>query len=96
MVIETIEDKKEILRASINLIWKATDGKVTSITFNQTRSATVKIGDVSNELSLNAPDVVLISEKNFGQLIKDLNKGGPVIIEDSPDTIAEIIDEVSF
>ncbi|CAG8458414.1 26040_t:CDS:10 [Gigaspora margarita] len=73
-MVETIEDKKEIVRSSINLIWEATDGGIKKIVFNnQSRSAAIFLSDGTEDTeNLNAPGAVLISEETYRKIINDL------------------------
>ncbi|CAG8769217.1 9418_t:CDS:1, partial [Dentiscutata heterogama] len=58
IMVKTIENKKEIIRSSINLIWEATERRVREIFFNDDlRSATVFLTDGTNNTeNLNAPE----------------------------------------
>ncbi|CAG8848673.1 5349_t:CDS:2, partial [Gigaspora margarita] len=49
-MVKTIKNKKEIIRSSLNLIWKATKGEVKEIFFNEpSRLATVFLSDGTND-----------------------------------------------
>ncbi|CAG8477196.1 30578_t:CDS:10 [Gigaspora margarita] len=90
MVVKIIENKKEIIRNSIHHIWKATNGGVRKIVFNDTsRSATIFLSDGTNDTeNLDAPGAVLISEETFRKIINDLaNLKGKesIIVEDDLD-----------
>ncbi|CAG8749264.1 12601_t:CDS:2, partial [Racocetra fulgida] len=56
-MVKTIEDKKKIVRSSINLIWEATVGEIKKIVFNnQLRSAAIFLSDGTEDTkNLNAP-----------------------------------------
>ncbi|CAG8636328.1 1976_t:CDS:2, partial [Dentiscutata heterogama] len=71
---ETIKNKKEIIRCSINLIWEATNGGVRKIVFNDaSRSATIFLTDGTKDIeNLDATGVVLISEEIYQKIINDL------------------------
>ncbi|CAG8565951.1 12079_t:CDS:2 [Acaulospora morrowiae] len=89
MVIETIEDSQEIVDRSVNLIWRATHGKIVSIIFNQIQLQTVTItfgdGEVKT-VGIDTPGAVLIRENVFSQLSRELavsNKDNPINVDDS-------------
>lgn len=90
MVVKAIEDKAEVIKRSIDLIWEATEEKVTSITFNnQSRSAAMSFDDDRPKvLNLNPPDVVLLDGKDFVSLLDSPDK------DDSNDPGEERIDEL--
>ncbi|CAG8580457.1 6063_t:CDS:1, partial [Cetraspora pellucida] len=52
-----IVESKEIIKNSINLIWKATEGKVVTVTFNsQLCLATISLDNgINTTLNLEAP-----------------------------------------
>ncbi|CAG8571760.1 4571_t:CDS:2, partial [Racocetra persica] len=73
-MVKTIEDKKEIVRSLISLIWEATDGKIKKIVFNnQSRSAAIFLSDDTEDTeNLNVFGVVLIAEETYQKIINDL------------------------
>ncbi|CAG8726369.1 12818_t:CDS:2, partial [Racocetra fulgida] len=70
---ETVNNKEEIIKVSINLIWKASDGKVVSVSFNdQLRSATIAFDNGTNTtVNLNALGVILMNEETFRKIITE-------------------------
>ncbi|CAG8663043.1 2561_t:CDS:2, partial [Dentiscutata heterogama] len=97
IMVETIENKKEIIRYSINLIWEATKGGVRKIVFNDAScSATIFLTDSTKDIeNLDTPGVVLISEEIYRKIINNLAniKGKESITnEDDPgsDRLSEI------
>ncbi|CAG8617791.1 15662_t:CDS:2, partial [Racocetra fulgida] len=83
---ETVNNKEEIIKVSINLIWKASDGKVVSVSFNdQLRSATIVFDNGTNTtVNLNAPGVILMNEETFRKTITEFARKEPeepVLIE---------------
>ncbi|CAG8524567.1 7460_t:CDS:10 [Dentiscutata heterogama] len=88
---ETIENKKEIIRCSINLIWEATKGGVREIVFNDASClATIFLTNGTKDTeNLDTSGVVLISEEIYWKINNDLAniKGKESItIEDDPDS----------
>ncbi|CAG8847203.1 12078_t:CDS:2, partial [Gigaspora margarita] len=72
-MIETVDVKHELIKNSFEIIWKATNEKITSVTFNNNLlfSVTFDLNDRTSEtLQLDAPDIILIKKENF---IKFLN-----------------------
>ncbi|CAG8829476.1 23702_t:CDS:1, partial [Cetraspora pellucida] len=48
VILENNVESKEIIKNSINLIWKATEGKVVTVTFNsQLRLATISLDNTT-------------------------------------------------
>ncbi|CAG8507799.1 5077_t:CDS:2, partial [Cetraspora pellucida] len=71
-MIETVENKDEIIKNSINFIWKATSGTATAVIFNNDPllSATLTLNDgMSNTINLDAPSCVIINRENFLKII---------------------------
>ncbi|CAG8843917.1 44177_t:CDS:1, partial [Gigaspora margarita] len=64
---------KEIIKNSVNLIWKATEEKVVTVTFNsQLRLATISLDNgINTTLYLEAPRVTLIKEEIFSKIINE-------------------------
>ena len=98
MVIETIEDKQEIIQCSVNLIWKATHGKIVSIIFNQLQTVTITFsnGEVRT-IKIDAPGAILMRENIFFQLSRELtisNKNNPINISDDDISISTVEDEL--
>ncbi|CAG8471358.1 15961_t:CDS:10 [Racocetra fulgida] len=72
-MIKTIEDKSEHIKYCFDIIWKATEGKITSATFNDNPlfSVTFTLNNGSSEtVHLGAPNVVLINKENFEKILK--------------------------
>ncbi|CAG8542906.1 10404_t:CDS:10 [Acaulospora morrowiae] len=93
MVIETIEDSQEVVNRSVNLIWRATHGKIVSIIFNQIQTVTLTFdnGKVKT-VGIDVPDAVLIRENVFSQLSRELavsNKDNPINVDDSSTSTVE-------
>ncbi|CAG8720318.1 21228_t:CDS:10, partial [Gigaspora margarita] len=71
-MIETVEDKHELIKNSFEIIWKATDGQITSVTFNKNppASVTFNLNDGTSEtLCLDPPNVILIKSENFAKIV---------------------------
>ncbi|CAG8554633.1 15742_t:CDS:10, partial [Cetraspora pellucida] len=75
-------DNKEIIKASINLIWKVTDEKVISITFNNPiLSANIALDNgTSTVIRLDVPNAVLLDEDNYRKLRTELTRKGSITI----------------
>ncbi|CAG8741338.1 25172_t:CDS:10, partial [Dentiscutata erythropus] len=85
-IIETVENRDELIKYSFNIIWKATEGKITNTTFNTNPlfSVTFFLNDETSEtLHLNAPNVVLNLTKQ---------NEVPIIIDDEKDQGSEFQD----
>jgi hypothetical protein len=78
-----IVESKEIIKNSINLIWKATEGKVVTVTFNsQLCLATISLDNgINTTLNLEAPRAILIKEDISSKII---NKHAGFMIDDVP------------
>ncbi|CAG8711574.1 31481_t:CDS:10, partial [Gigaspora margarita] len=70
---ETIENNEEIIKASVKLIWMATNGKVVNIIFDDPilLAKVVLDNDTSRIIILNEPEAVLLNKNNY---IKIRNK----------------------
>ncbi|CAG8550805.1 13433_t:CDS:2 [Racocetra fulgida] len=79
-----IVESKEIIKNSINLIWKATEGNVVTVTFNrQLRLATISLDNgINTTLNLEAPRAALIKEDISSKIIN--KHAGSIMIEDIP------------
>ncbi|CAG8656516.1 9132_t:CDS:10, partial [Gigaspora rosea] len=91
-MIETVEDKGEIIKNSINFIWRATSGKAAAIIFNNDPllSATLTLNDgTSNTVNLDAPSCVIINRENFLKIIDlaKVNEKDKMIIEENYEVI---------
>ncbi|CAG8830276.1 19936_t:CDS:1, partial [Gigaspora margarita] len=67
-MIEAVDNRDELIKYSFNIIWKATEGKITKATFNTNPLffITFFLNDETSEtLYLDAPNVVLIKRENF-------------------------------
>ncbi|CAG8655856.1 8715_t:CDS:2, partial [Acaulospora morrowiae] len=86
MIIETIEDSREVVYRSVNLIWKATHGRIVSIIFDQTQTINVTFNDGEvRAIKIDAPGAVLMKEDVFLRLSRELtisNKDNPIYIDD--------------
>ncbi|CAG8697006.1 17374_t:CDS:1, partial [Racocetra persica] len=81
---ETIEDNEEIIKESINLIWKAADGKVVSITFNNPillAKITLENG-ISTIIKLDVPKAILLNEDNYKKLRAELAEKSSITIDE--------------
>ncbi|CAG8734521.1 7544_t:CDS:2, partial [Cetraspora pellucida] len=91
IMIEAIENPKEIVRNAISLIWEATNGEVRKIVYDgQSHSATIFLDDGNNYDGnfFDTPGVVLISKETYRKTINDLAniKGKEsIIVEDVVD-----------
>ncbi|CAG8528683.1 33892_t:CDS:2, partial [Racocetra persica] len=76
-MIEIVEDKGEIIKNSINCIWRATSKKAAAIIFNNDPllSATLIFNDgMSNTVNLDAPSCVIQAENiNLDRQPSDLS-----------------------
>ncbi|CAG8530062.1 5991_t:CDS:10, partial [Racocetra persica] len=82
----TVENKEEIIKNSVNHIWKATEGKVVTITFNNLlNSVTITLNNSNKTiLNLDAPGVVLINEEIFRNIVNVVdgsNRKEPITID---------------
>ncbi|CAG8704273.1 17592_t:CDS:2, partial [Cetraspora pellucida] len=96
-MVEIIENQKEIIRSSINLIWKATNGGIKEIVFNnQSCSAEIFLSDgTENTEHLNTPGVVLISEETYRKIFNDLaNMKGKESIASEDDLYSDNLSQV--
>ncbi|CAG8785926.1 26819_t:CDS:10, partial [Gigaspora margarita] len=87
---ETIDDNEEIIKASIKLIWMATNGKVVNIIFDDLMlSAKVVFdNDTSKIIILEEPEAVLLNINNYIRIRNELvGKGSIVIDEEIGDSI---------
>ncbi|CAG8585265.1 14403_t:CDS:10 [Gigaspora margarita] len=78
------QDNEEIIKASINLIWKATDGKVVTVTFNDPIILSAKIAldnGTSMVINLDVPKAVLLNEDNYRKLRTELTGKGSITID---------------
>ncbi|CAG8628253.1 11184_t:CDS:2, partial [Dentiscutata heterogama] len=95
-MIETVDSRDELIKYSFNIIWKATEGKITKATFNTNPlfSVTFFLNDETSEtLHLDAPNVVLIKRENFLKLLKSTEQNEvPIIIDDEKDQGSEFQD----
>jgi hypothetical protein len=95
-MIETVENKDEIIKNSINFIWKATGGKAAAVIFNDDSllSATLTLNDgTSNTINLDAPSCVIINKENFLKIVNlaEVNKKDQMIIDDENHEVKNII-----
>ncbi|CAG8630076.1 12699_t:CDS:2, partial [Cetraspora pellucida] len=86
-MIQTVENKEEIIKNSVNHIWKATEGKVVTITFDDPLNlATITLNNGNKIiLNLDAPGVVLINEEIFRKIVNVVdgsNRKEPIIIDE--------------
>ncbi|CAG8760339.1 3745_t:CDS:2, partial [Racocetra persica] len=86
-MIHTIENKEEIIKNSVNHIWKTTEGKVVTITFDDPlNSVTITLNNGNKTiLNLDAPGVVLINEEIFRKIVNVVdgsNRKDPIIIDE--------------
>ncbi|CAG8608847.1 619_t:CDS:10, partial [Dentiscutata heterogama] len=79
---ETIEDNEEIIRASIKLIWKATNGKVVNITFDDPMllAKVVLDNDTSKIIILDEPEAVLLNKNNYRKIRNKLAEKSSIAI----------------
>ncbi|CAG8803730.1 35390_t:CDS:2, partial [Racocetra persica] len=77
-------NKEEIIKASINLIWKASGREVTTVTFSDPlRSAKIAFDNGTNiTVNLDLPGVVIIKEETFRKIITEFSEKDPVIIDE--------------
>ncbi|CAG8526916.1 12439_t:CDS:10, partial [Cetraspora pellucida] len=72
-MIETVDNRDELIKYCFDILWKATEGKIISVTFNKNPLFTVTFnlidGD-SKTLNLEAPKVVLITRENFIKILR--------------------------
>ncbi|CAG8493603.1 3884_t:CDS:2, partial [Gigaspora margarita] len=84
-MIETVDNRDELIKYSFNIIWKATEAKITKATFNTNPlfSVTFFLNDKTSEiLYLDAPNVVLIKRENFLKVLNLTEQNEvPIIIE---------------
>ncbi|CAG8712067.1 23002_t:CDS:2, partial [Racocetra persica] len=83
----TVKNKEEIIKNSVKHIWKATEGKVVTITFDDPlNSATITLNNSNKPiLNLNVPEVVLINEEIFRKIVNVVdgsNRKEPIIINE--------------
>ncbi|CAG8516273.1 198_t:CDS:2, partial [Dentiscutata heterogama] len=85
-MIETVENRDELIKYSFNIIWKATEGKITNATFNTNPLFSVSFflnDETSETLHLDAPNVVLIKRENFLKVLNLTEQNEvPIIIDD--------------
>ncbi|CAG8547816.1 7646_t:CDS:2 [Racocetra fulgida] len=86
-MIQTVENKEEIIKNSVNHIWKATEGKVATITFDDPlNSATITLNNGNKTiLNLDVPGVVLVNEEIFRKIVNVVdrsNRKEPIIIDE--------------
>ncbi|CAG8488712.1 17980_t:CDS:10 [Cetraspora pellucida] len=86
-MIKTVENKDEIIKNSINFIWKATDRKAAAVIFNgdSLLSATLTLNNgTSNIINLDAPSCVIINRENFLKIVNlvEVNEKDQIIIDD--------------
>ncbi|CAG8768782.1 5117_t:CDS:1, partial [Racocetra fulgida] len=72
-------DKDEIIKNSINFIWKATSGKAATVIFNNNSllTATLTLNDgTPSIINLDAPSCVIINRENFLKIVNlaDVNE----------------------
>ncbi|CAG8459065.1 26620_t:CDS:2, partial [Racocetra persica] len=77
-----IVESKDIIKNSINLIWKTTERSVVTVTFNrQLHLATISLDNrINTTLNLETPRVVLIKEDISSKIIN--KHAGSIMIED--------------
>ncbi|CAG8740189.1 14105_t:CDS:1, partial [Cetraspora pellucida] len=86
-MIQTVENKEEIIKNSVKHIWKATEAKVVTITFDEPlNSATITLNNGNKTiLNLDTPGVVLINEEIFKKIVNVVNRSNrkePIIIDE--------------
>ena len=81
---ETIEDNEEIIKASIKLIWIATNGKVVNITFDDPiLSAKVVLDNgTSKIIILDEPEAVLLNKNNYIMIRNELAGKSSIAIDE--------------
>ncbi|CAG8503867.1 24763_t:CDS:2 [Racocetra persica] len=81
---ETIEDNKEIIKASIKLIWIATNGKVVNITFDDSiLSAKVVLdNNTSKIIILDELEAVLLNKNNYRNIRNELARKSSIAIDE--------------
>ncbi|CAG8491262.1 3552_t:CDS:10, partial [Cetraspora pellucida] len=72
-MIETVDNRDELIKYCFDILWKATEGKINSVTFNENPLFTVTFNLVDGTfktLNLDAPKVVLITRENFIKILR--------------------------
>ncbi|CAG8499426.1 15693_t:CDS:2 [Racocetra fulgida] len=76
-MIETVDNRDELIKYSFDILWKATDGKIILVTFkeNPLFTVTFNLNDgTSKTLNLDASKVVLITRENFIKILRDIEQ----------------------
>ncbi|CAG8751767.1 31569_t:CDS:10 [Gigaspora margarita] len=81
---ETIENNEEIIKASVKLIWMATNGKVVNIIFDDPiLSAKVVLNnDTSKIIILDEPEAVLLNKNNYIKIRNELVRKSSITIDE--------------
>ncbi|CAG8781498.1 28931_t:CDS:2, partial [Gigaspora margarita] len=95
MIFETIEDNEEIIKASIKLIWIATDRKVVNIIFDDPMlSAKVVLdNDTSNIIILDEPEAVLLNKNNYRKIRNELAGKSSIAIDEEPTQESRLVED---
>ncbi|CAG8849094.1 10591_t:CDS:2, partial [Gigaspora margarita] len=84
MMFETIENNKEIIKASIKLIWIATNGKVVNIIFDDPMllAKVFLDNDTSKIIILDEPKAVLLNKNNYRKIRNELAGKSSIAIDE--------------
>ncbi|KAF0484997.1 hypothetical protein F8M41_022889 [Gigaspora margarita] len=95
MMFETIEDNKEILKASIKLIWIATDRKVVNIIFDYLMllAKVVLDNDTSKIIILDEPEAVLLNKNNYRKIKNELMEKSSIAIDEEPTQESRLVED---